>query len=533
MTGDMQTFLSSIRGRLVIVFALILVLISVFGLYAFSATNSLSVDIRNGVIQSSSVEVVERIDNIGNAAFRMFALCLTVVLSVLFHMVLTISQAFRLLLSGIKKIEQGELGYKVVVPYNNEFGEIAKFFNIAAQTVKDQVDRKTEQLLAEKDLMQVVLSGVQEVIIAVNEQDVLVSLSDSAKRYIADGQNSVGKSITEIMKLHYKDEDLDLNELTSASRDNVGSVSFDDDNLTLVLQNGSSYNVHASIKSTYDAEQKVLTILTMRDITGEIELEHMKIDFVAMAAHQLRTPLTAMQGYVGLLADGGESPADEKVYIERLHVSIGNLARLVSNLLSASKIESDTLQLVEIDVDTQAVIRETVDEQRAAYADEKQVEIVFTELPEKVQVKADALYLKEAIGNFIANAVRYSERGSKVIVVAEIDEQSIIVHVQDFGQGIPERALSNLFTKFYRVYGGLESGSQGTGLGLFIARKIVEQHGGRVWVESEQGKGSTFSLSIPLRSRLGVVIDTEQDTVSEHDDRERKPYGWLKKRITS
>ena len=113
-------------------------------------------------------------------------------------------------------------------------------------------------------------------------------------------------------------------------------------------------------------------------------------------------------------------------------------------------------------------------------------------------VQVDILRMKEVLNNLISNAITYTETGGKVNVLLEKKDQSVITHVHDTGQGIPKEAIPHLFTKFFRVWGKLEMGSKGTGLGLFITKSIIEMHQGTIWVESELHKGSTFSFSLPL-----------------------------------
>ena len=127
-------------------------------------------------------------------------------------------------------------------------------------------------------------------------------------------------------------------------------------------------------------------------------------------------------------------------------------------------------------------------------------ESTFPEASPYPQVLADQFRINQVFTNLVSNAINYTQPGGQIDISLEQLPNSIAVHVKDNGQGIPLAAIPHLFTKFYRVGGPLEQGSKGTGLGLFIAKSIIERHNGKIWVESEEGKGSTFSFTLPFQS---------------------------------
>ena len=240
-------------------------------------------------------------------------------------------------------------------------------------------------------------------------------------------------------------------------------------------------------------------IITMSDVSKEKALEEMKIDFVSMAAHELRTPLTAVRGYLSILLEeaGKKLPREEKDFVDKAFIASSQLASLVENLLSVSRIERGAMKLQIEVADWSSIVKDSVNNFEPL-AKEKKIKLTC-ELPKNLpKVAVDQFRISEVLSNLIANALAYTKAGGSVVVMVETKEKELITHVKDTGQGIPESALPRLFTKFFRVSGVLEQGSKGTGLGLYISKAIVDMHKGRIWVESREGVGSTFSFAVPV-----------------------------------
>ncbi len=240
-------------------------------------------------------------------------------------------------------------------------------------------------------------------------------------------------------------------------------------------------------------------IITLHDVAREKQLEEMKLDFVSMAAHELRTPLTSIKGYLSVIMDESSHKlsTEENTFLNRISISVEQLMGLIENLLNVSRIERGVFTISLGPVDWVDTVREAM----TAFlprAKEKQIDLTFTEPKEQIkQIKADKLRITEVISNLISNAITYTDQNGRINIWMEARENEVITHVQDTGEGIPESAIPNLFTKFYRVSGKLGQGSKGTGLGLYISKSIVEMHHGKIWVVSEYGKGSTFSFALP------------------------------------
>jgi len=230
-------------------------------------------------------------------------------------------------------------------------------------------------------------------------------------------------------------------------------------------------------------------------------LDQRKSEILATVSHELRTPLTSIKGALGILA--GEVSLEGEVPREFLAIARLNtdrLIRLISNLLDLVRIESGRLGLELAPIELGSVIRLSW-EGLQGFSHEKGIEVEL-ELPERVsQALADEDRLKEVLINLLDNAIKFTPRGGRVRVELREREEDLLVAVTDTGGGIPLEEQAKVFDKFYQGKPADPRTPGGLGLGLSIAKAIVEEHGGRIWVESEEGKGSRFSFTVPKAPR--------------------------------
>src|SRR3989344_8116194 len=167
-------------------------------------------------------------------------------------------------------------------------------------------------------------------------------------------------------------------------------------------------------------------------------------------------------------------------------------------------------------------------------ARQKGISLTFIKYKEKIpKVLVDRFRMGEVLSNLIGNAINYTNPGGKVTVSTELRGEAVVTHVEDTGQGVPESAIPKLFTKFFRVSGVLEQGSKGTGLGLYISKAIVDMHGGKIWVESTMGKGSTFNFTVPLAKEEPKKIEKEILAVANPVQPKRRIFKKFKKPLSS
>ena len=238
-----------------------------------------------------------------------------------------------------------------------------------------------------------------------------------------------------------------------------------------------------------------------RDITETKELDRLKDEFVSVVSHELRTPVTSIKGFLELLAeDLAEDLGDEQLrFLEAAERNAQRLERLVNDLLDVSRFEAGRLDISREVFDFRDVVKQVVADMQADTR-AKELKISTTGMGSPVRVWGDRGRVVQVMANLLSNAIKYSGSreliGVAVTLPAEGD-RFIRVDVQDHGPGITEADVKRLFDKFYRVSNSTTRAATGTGLGLAISKALVELHGGRIWVESEPGKGSTFSFTLP------------------------------------
>ncbi len=263
----------------------------------------------------------------------------------------------------------------------------------------------------------------------------------------------------------------------------------------IILDDGKTYLAMAS-PMTADGKT-VGRVCILRDVTQLKEIDTLKSDFVSTVSHDLRSPLTLMRGYATMLEMAGELNEQQKSYTKMIVQGVDSMAKLVSNLLDLGRIDFGVgLQVENI---SPLDILERVISSLQMQAKEKQISLgmeIAKDLPPAIE--ADQALLQQAIYNLVENALKYTPDGGEVMIHLRTDLSALIFAVQDSGIGIPEADLPRLFEKFYRGTNREALTKRGTGLGLAIVKSIAERHGGKVWVESEMGRGSTFHLQIPL-----------------------------------
>lgn len=374
----------------------------------------------------------------------------------------------------------------------------------AKTTGNESLTSTTTELVAEKEVLESILYNTSDGIYALDRQGKIITFNKAMEDltgYTFDEVNL--KPADEIIRIFDESNPLETRLYCALPGSTPQKNVYTNDKITLVARNGGKKYV--KMNSTVATEAKDINIgcvVTLKDITKDIELETMKLDFVSIAAHELRTPLTAMRGYLSFLKDDIKKDLDEMhaAYLDKTAVAADQLYVLIENLLNISRIERGTLVLEKTKQNWVQLIKRTVD-QFIPNAESAGVTLTFVESKMEIpEVTVDPTMISEVVSNLLDNAIRYTPEGGRISVFVETSEGNMVTHVKDTGIGIPQASIPHLFKKFYRVSTVLKEGKKGTGLGLFISKEIVKLHKGDIWVESKEGEGSTFSFSIPLDS---------------------------------
>jgi signal transduction histidine kinase len=244
-----------------------------------------------------------------------------------------------------------------------------------------------------------------------------------------------------------------------------------------------------------------------------VESEQTKSELVSNVSHELRTPLASVLGFSSLMLDRELPPEEMRRYLEVIRTEARRLAELLNDLLDIQRIEQGSIELKLDEVDLNDLLAGQVTLYSAQSSDH---ELRLDAAEEPVFVYGDRDRLAQVIGNLLSNAIKYSPEGGGVEVSASLVGDEAWVWVRDEGLGIPAEHQQRIFTKFFRGDVGRARGISGTGLGLVLARQIVEAHGGEIGFESEDGKGSTFWLQLPAAAAARPPLAAHDDLETSH-----------------
>jgi PAS domain S-box-containing protein len=242
-------------------------------------------------------------------------------------------------------------------------------------------------------------------------------------------------------------------------------------------------------------------IEVFRDITLEQEVDRMKSEFISLASHQLRTPLSAIKTYTHMLFDGymGELNAAQKNSLNTIIGASNRMNELISTLLNITRMESGTIAVtpkaIRIDAAAEDVIKEL-----SLMAGGKSIVLTSSVKPKTgITLTTDALILKEVLTNLVSNAIKYTPEKGRVDIRIRLKGGGVITEVRDSGWGIPKFSQDQIFSKFFRAHNIVKRETTGTGLGLYLVKGLIDALDGRIWFTSEEGKGTSFFFSLPQK----------------------------------
>lgn len=251
-------------------------------------------------------------------------------------------------------------------------------------------------------------------------------------------------------------------------------------------------------------EEKFETLVILHDITREKTIERMKTEFVSIAAHQLRTPLSAIKWTLRMLLDGdlGKITEEQGDFIKKTYGSNERMITLINALLNVTRIEEGRFLYKPIPTQIQNIIQFIINSYKEQIK-KKKIALTFKKSKKELpQVVVDVEKIKLAIQNLLDNSIKYTPAGGKITISISSNKKKIEISIKDTGIGVPKDQQKRVFTRFFRAANAIKIESEGTGLGLFIAKNIINAHKGEIWFKSEENKGSTFYFTLPLKSSI-------------------------------
>ena len=253
-----------------------------------------------------------------------------------------------------------------------------------------------------------------------------------------------------------------------------------------------------------ESEEKGVLII-FHDVTRDKLVERMKTEFVSIAAHQLRTPLSAIKWTLRMVLDGDTGPlsAEQKELLEKTYVSNERMISLINDLLNVSRIEEGRFLYKQAPAQLEEVVKAVLESSKELFKMKKVS--LSVDIPSEIPpVNMDKEKMELAVQNLIENAAKYTPEGGSIHIMMEKHEAEVVFKIKDTGVGIPESEHERIFTKFFRGDNVIKMETEGSGLGLYTTRNIIDAHRGKIWFESKEGKGTTFFFSLPFAKQSQI-----------------------------
>jgi len=386
---------------------------------------------------------------------------------------------------GALRVAKGDFSTPVKVKSKDEIGELTRIFNSMMVELKRYIDMQADKLDA-------LVFSIREGLVMIDEKNRIILTNEAGRKILLLEESSIGSLLLDEIK-RPEAKKVVSNLIESSDEKTKGEINF--------IQEGVQKFFEVQNYPVKTREGSLIgSILTFRDITIEKQLAQMKDDFLHSITHDLRSPMTSIRGFLEILLDETVGPLNEeqKNFLKIMDESSEKLLTLINNLLDISKLEAGKMPLHLKETRVDKIARRLV-EFFKPQADSLKINLVFEASNEIQPIMADAVLIERVITNLISNALKFTPAGGKITVSVKDDypEKGLVcVSVSDTGRGIPEEEKDKVFEKYHQVSDTSQKHT-GTGLGLTVCKYIVEEHKGKIWVDSVYGKGSTFSFYIP------------------------------------
>lgn len=427
-----------------------------------------------------------------------FLIASVVLLSALLGILMTytLTGSLRRLKQGAQRLANGDFSRQIPVTSHDEIGETAQAFNTMAERLRESYHR----LSVETERDRVLLESMGEGVLAVDEKGAIVIVNTQAGQLLEleETEKLTGRAVHEVVTLlDTKDKPLPDAQLPIMQALETRQAVHD----IYAFRKSGGVKVALDITATpvLVESRTVGAIMNLRDVTKEKEIDRMKTEFISLASHQLRTPLSAIRWFSEMLlsGDAGELKPDQAEFARNISDSTDRMIALVNALLNISRIESGRIMIDPKPTDLRELVSGIVNDLKAKTSEKEQMLIisVHEDLP---KINLDPRLIGQVYLNLLTNAIKYTPKGGEISVFISKKGDEVISQVTDNGYGIPKEQQGRIFQKFFRASNAAKVETDGTGLGLYLIKAVVESSGGKIWFESEEGKGTTFWFSMPL-----------------------------------
>ena len=386
-----------------------------------------------------------------------------------------------------QRIAAGQFDQRIPVRSKDETGQLAQAFN----DMSSNLDGLVRDISEERTKLQTVLASMADGVIMTDvEGNIVLANRTSERLFNFRGEDVISKPLIEAVHDHEADEILKL--CLSTGQTQTGQ-----------FESAISKRFLRAIAVPIIEGKLAGALLLLQDLTEVRNLQTMRRELVGNISHELRTPIAGIKAMVETLRDGAiDDKEAAKDFLTRIDGEIDHLSQMVSELTELSRIETGRAELRLSPVNLNLLVKEVIG-QLNMLAQRQQVTITTDLSADLPIIKADHDRIRQTLTNLGHNAIKFNHPGGTVTVSTRADAESVAVSVTDTGIGISKEDLPHVFERFYKVDKARPRG--GSGLGLAIAKHVVQAHGGRIWAQSEEGKGSTFSFSLPIKTTLDTI----------------------------
>lgn len=432
-----------------------------------------------------------------NAAFAVLFTSVFAIVLILFASIQisrTIIRPAEKLTEAARRIGKGHLNQKIDISTNDEIGELGSEFNKMTERLRMYEEMNVSQLIVEKKKSEAIVASIPDPVIMTDEGNKVLLMNQAAKKLLQiDGTDWQGKSLNQIVS--------DERWLKLLSGGGVSAEELAKRDALLSIQQPGQQTLYFRPRQTtiIDESKNILGVVTLlQDVTRFKNLDRMKSEFIATVSHELRTPLTSINMAVDIMSQEvlGKVNERQRDMLATAKDDCERLTKLVKELLDMSRLESGKYELKRERINLRSLVEEALKPLQLQFR-EKGIRLE-TEIPaETPEIPGDQRQLSWVVANLVSNALRYTPADGTVTVHSDLINDSVRVSVKDSGRGIPPDAVEVIFDKFVQIKQSTDATPGSVGLGLAIAKEVVEAHGGKIWVESSVGRGSTFFFTIP------------------------------------
>lgn len=423
-------------------------------------------------------------------------ICLLIAFTMLFNLPGNIANPIKELTKSTKEIAAENYAQRVHLEEHNEFGELARSFNVMAEKLEEYKTSNLEKLMVEKQRIETLINNMADPVIGLDEEKRILFMNNVALKITGiSAEAAIGMKVQDVSIQN----DL-IRSLVQELFEETSNMSTKKSNpIKIFADNKESYFEKAIIPikiiPTGEKEEKQIgNVILLQNVTPYKELDFAKTNFIATVSHELKTPIASIKMSLQLLENKkvGSLNVEQQSLLDSIHDDAGRLIKITSELLNMTQVESGSIQMDILPFDPMEMIDYAISSNRLS-AENKQIKLAVLVTENLPKVAADKEKSSWVLTNLISNAIRYSYDNSSVELKATVDGNKVSFSVLDSGQGIPTQYVDRVFDRYFRIPG---TKKEGTGLGLSISKEFIEAQGGSIAVKSDFGAGSTFSFTL-------------------------------------